>query len=745
MINIKKLVAGLSIVTASLLYGASSDGTYTNVYGTITNGGNIMSGGGYSNYGVLSQVQNTVVSTDATYSNYAKLEILNVTQEESVEEEEEETQTPPPATSTPTTSSSTPPPTTEPEKEPEEETKEETTKETEPEVVEVEPEAQPPIIVVLPTEPVSQEPVFEEPEVKPQEPVTDEVIIKKVLDISEVEQKEDIQNKTKDNVTQKDTKNTLDVQSIVESTDDKGTKTSQVQVVNDDGSTKDVKIVVDKDIQTTTTTTDKGLETKTEVLKDDGKTVSTSATLNNNGTTEVKVTTNGGDTNEEKSTTLKSTIAGTDMEIKEDGSVEISVDLTDDDLGKTVTPNEPSVEKTITKSKVTANADSDDKSGTTVELTVVNDKGEEETLQTKTSSDIKESAVIITDDGSVQTNAKTTTKVTDEDGNEKDVDVDVVVETDKFGKLKTELIVTDAEGNKKVVSIDSEVAGTDTTIKEDGTVQTQASVGDANVNTEIKPDGKAQTTVVITTVDEDTGEEKETVVTSSSDMTGSKTTLQKDGTTTIAVSQNAKVLDENDNELDIVIDLSVGTKTDGQTEHKIVAKDENENTLYEKTATSQREGSSTSITKDGHLETKADMVNEDGKETKLTISTDVNGHTIHSVDIVKEDGTIITTQATSEIEGATTVMGADGNLETTVSPKLFKMDGKNIEAVVKTLPTGQTFSRFIITDIQTGEQEIQETTMNSTSFEEGNREVITEKDGVLKFIVYSKVTKSIVF
>jgi hypothetical protein len=567
--------------------------------------------------------------------------------------------------------------------------------------------------------------------------------ITEILNITSVTKESEIVKATDEDVTTKDTGFELeDIEDIEELKKDiKDIKELKVQINNDDGTKEEVKIVVNKDIETTISTTDKGVETKTEVITN-GKTIDTTAIVNNNGTTEVKVITNG--ENEEKSTKLKSTKIGTDIEIKEDGGVEISFDLKDEDLGDTVIPSALNTDKDIIKSRIIASASSDDKAGTKVKLTIKNNAGKDEIVETKTSSNLKEAVVIITDEGSVQTTADTTTTITilDENGKEEnvDVDVDVIVETDKLGKLNTELIITDKKGAKKIVSIQSEIAGTDTIIQENGSVETKAIIGGTNIGTTIKPDGESETILLIKT-----GEEKELTVKATSEMAGATTTLTKDGKTTTAVSTNAQIVDDNNEEQKIVIDLSIENELDGKTEHKLIAKDKDGNTLYEASATSELKGAEVVISKTGNLETKANIINEDNKQTELKVTTDINGNTIHTVSLENDNGDTIVSQATSNIKGAATVIKENGKIETKATPKIFKMEGQTIEAIVDTLSNSESYTRFKITNNETGESITQETTNESTAFEEGNQAVIKEEDGELKLIIDTKVTRQIVF
>ena len=682
MINIKHTIAGLSLVTASLLYSSSTDGTYTNVYGVVTDGGNVMSDSTYSNYGVLSQVPNRVVATDGTYSNYAKLEILNGGD-----------------ITTPAAPTPTPTPTV-------------------PDVVEpeipvivvppvVEPTPEPEIPVVIPT-PEPELPVVEEPK----------VIIEEIIEIKEVINKSKIEKQIDEDVTKKDTGITLDE----DGRKDKFTlKEDAIITINEDG----------------------GSEVRTEVVKENGETVETIATVNTNGTLEASLKTDA----DQKGVTLKSSNTDTQVEVKDDGSIEMTFDLKDTTDLQTNTTSGLDTDKEIIGSLIKAIASDDPQAiaGSIIELKFVDTNGNEELVETKTVSKVQNSSVIITDEGTVQTEAQSSVTLQDENGEDKAVEVVAVVQADKFGKSSSELTITDTTGKETIVSFESELAGTTTDINEDGSLETKATLGSTEVATQITPDGKTTSSVTIQVVNETTGESRAVELKTSSDLEGAKTTLAKDGSVETTVATKVEALDADGITQEIDIALSVKGDTSGESTHSIVARDTEGVVLFETKATSELKGAETKITSTGALETKASITNDVGEVTELKIETNINGNTTHTVSTTDANGEVVNSLATSKIQGASTVIKEDGNIETKASPAVFKIEGKTIEAIVDTLPDGTAYTRFEITDLATGEVEKQETTTEGSSFESGNEAVITEVDGVLKLSVDTKVTKALRF
>ena len=722
MINFKKIVAGLSLVTASLLYGVSTDGTYTNAYGTITNGGNVMSDSTYTNYGVLSQIPNRVVASDGTYTNYAKLEILNGGEIQA---------TPTIPTTTPTTPTTPTVPTTTP-------TTPVDTPTTQPEIPVVEkPVIEVPVIVVpesTPEIPVVEVPDIVEPEkptvVEPEKPEVKEptpeipvekptAVIEEILDIKEVIHESIIETKKDEDITKKDTGVILDEDARKEQF---SVKEDAEIIINENG----------------------GSEVKTELIKENGETVETKATVNTNGTVEASLKTDA----EGDGVVLKSANTDTQVEVKDDGSVEMIFDLKDEgEFGETRTASDLNTDKAITGSSIKALASDnpDAVAGATIELKVVDAEGNEESVETKTVSKVKNSSVVITDEGTVQTEGQSEVSVKDENGDDKAVAVKALVESDKFGKTNSELTITDEQGKETVVSFGSEVAGTITDMKEDGSLETKATLGDTEVLSQMSADGKTTSSVTIQVVDETTGESKAVELKTSSDLEGANTTLAKDGSVETKVATKVEAIDTDGVTQEINIELSVKGDTKGEATHTIVARDTDGEVMFETKATSEIKGAETKITQSGSLETKASITNDNGEATQLKIETDINGNTTHTVSTTDAEGNEVVSNAKSEIQGASTVIKEDGLVETKATPKVFAIEGKTIEAIVDTLPNGEAYTRFEVTDIATGEVTTQDTTQEGSSFESGNKAIIKEENGLLKLNVETKVTRAIEF
>ena len=587
----------------------------------------------------------------------------------------------------------------------------------EPVVVEPEPEVEEPVTV----EPEPEEPIVVEPTPEPEAPGVEKptVSIEEILKIKEVVNETQIETKIDEDIQQKDTGIILDEEGMKEQF---SVKEDTEIIINENG----------------------GSEVNTEVIKENGESVETKATVNTNGTLEASLKTDA----DQEGVTLKSANPDTQVEIKDDGSLEMTFDLKDEgDFGKTTVVSDLDTDKEIVGSviKALASDDEDAVAGSIIELKVIDADGNEESVEITTVSKVQNSSVVITGEGTVQTQANSEVILKDENGEDKSVDVQAVVQSDKFGKTSSELTITDSDGKETMVSFGSDLAGTSTDMNIDGSIETKATLGTTEVSSQIKADGKTSSSITIQVVDVTTGESTAVELKTSSDLEGAKTTLAKDGSVETIVATKVEALDANGATQEIDVELSVKGDTSGETTHSIVARDTNGEVLFETKATSELKGAETKITASGSLETKASTTNDDGQAVELKIETDINGNTTHTVSVTDLDGNEVVSNATSEIQGSSTVIQADGNLETKATPTEYSIDGKTIEAIVDTLPNGEAYTRFEITDLATGEVTTQETTQEGSSFEPGNKVVIKEENGVLKLSVDTKVTKLIEF
>jgi len=339
-----------------------------------------------------------------------------------------------------------------------------------------------------------------------------------------------------------------------------------------------------------------------------------------------------------------------------------------------------------------------------------------EVTQTEIKTDIpKEDITITSTDGGVETKAT----VANDDGST----TEMTLKVNSNGTVVNEVLVTDSEGKETATKISSLKAGADIEIKEDGSIITSVK---NNHGTEVKAvataNGEVEHEVGVT---DESGAVVKTIATSN--ITGSSVIIKDDG----AVQTSAKITTDDTQEEVLLVAEST---SDGKASHIILLKDSEGNSVITK-AESEIAGAITTMTEVG-VQTAVKV-----NDTVVKVTASVDGIAEHSVRL--ESG--VESKATSNIKGASTIIKESGSVETKAQPKVFKIEGKTIEAIVDTLPDGTSFTRFEITDIATGEVEIRETTSDATSFEEGNEAVIEEVDGVMQLNIRTKVTRSIVF
>mgnify|MGYP005842658617 CR=1 FL=1 len=474
MRNTKQKVAGLSLVVASFLYGASTDGTYTNVYGTITDGGTIMSDSEYSNYTTLSRVQNTVVATDGAYSNFAKLEILNggdIQTPSSTEDTESNTDS---GGGTTGGGSTTPTPDPDPEPTPEPEPEEpeivvpvEPTPEPEPVVPTPEPEEPEIVVPVEPTpdpEPVvptpepepTPEPVDPTPEAEPtvpdtiinnegnfdEDPTNDDVDVIIIDDNNGAEHNEAINTK----------ETGLNVSSVVEKSDVNSPDTQIFETTLVDDQDEKKKVNISSKVPGTYIDPDKTDPDKTSIVSKVltiDKEIDTTVQLNKNGTSVSTVVSKDRATEESKAGAVALFRTDVDTNVDEDGSVE-------------VTSNEQEIQEDGTTTDIQAKGKVN--SDGSVEHTITRKDSTENEIVTKATSKANNTVASLLDDGSVQTRAKQTK----EDGSE----ITSSVDGKKDGTATHILKVKSSNDIETVSKATSKVKGAQTEIEEDGKINT---------------------------------------------------------------------------------------------------------------------------------------------------------------------------------------------------------------------------------------------------------------------------------
>jgi len=562
--------------------------------------------------------------------------------------------------------------------------------------------------------------------------------IKQIVDLNPIVETK-INDTTNKDMNEEETGSLIREQEQVNNSD--GSRTNRIILTNDDGTQTTAQIVTKVDV-TTTTIANGALETKSEIIKEDGTTTESKAIVNSNGTTEVSVINKSNEG--EKQTTIKSAKVGTDVEMNEDGGVEARVDLSGANLGDTRLGDLS--DNSIQESKVKAKANADGKSEVSIELKVV-DKvtGEVKTIETKANSEIEGAIVAVTPEGNVQTKANTKGKLVAEDGSETSVDSLVVVETTVSGTTIAEVTLRDEQGNENKVAVASELAGTDTVILEDGKVQTKATItnGDKSVSQlTIKSTLSGEIEAKVAVTDKE-GAIIETTI--ASELNASTTTIETDGSVQTDVATNAKVVDDNNQEVNVVLELQASSNTLGKAQHLLSVKDTNGNEIYSVDATSEIPGAKTTITKAGGVKTEIKILNEQSSEVAISIEATPEGIQTHEVSNLNNNGEEVISKATSTIPGASTSINEDGIVNTKAVPIDYKISGKTIRAVVDTLPSGEAYTRFEIVDNSTGQVELQKTTNDSTPFESGNSGTIIEEDGNVKMKITSNVTQKIIF
>lgn len=391
-------------------------------------------------------------------------------------------------------------------------------------------------------------------------------------------------------------------------------------------------------------------------------------------------------------------------------------DLTDSDIDVIIVDGDSGEEITQSINTTTTNKtlDSVSETETGFEVVLNNDNGEPAKTQT----------ILIQNNGATKT--ATTTGVEISSTSETDENtISNKVELNNNGTSVATFVSTDKQDDTtKSAAITSFKTDVATDVHEDGSVDITSTDEETDIQVKASIDAQGATTHSRTFKDEN-GEDVTT--TASSQMDQSVVSLLEDGTVQTKASK-----DNGDGSKFMV---AVNANTDGHSTHLVKVTDANGEELVTK-ATSNRAGAVTTVSEDGDVETSSTV---NGNVVSASASSD--GRAEHSVSV----GGGVKSRATSDIKGASTIIKEAGNVETTATPRLFTMSGKTIEAVINTLPNGESYTSFVLTDIATGVVTTLETTNDSTSFEAGNTANVSEEEDELKFNVNSKVTRKLVF
>jgi hypothetical protein len=412
-----------------------------------------------------------------------------------------------------------------------------------------------------------------------------------------------------------------------------------------------------------------------------------------------------------------------------------------DSVENKISPNTDVTSTTLNTQLVTINKIDTGSEIKSFEMPKENAQGKMETKITLTNRDgtTKEIPIIIdTKSENIVTEKNingivTQTKLQTQDG--KDVTTTVQVNTN--GTTITQLKVIDPiTKDEKKVQISSQSTDTTININKDGSIESATQKGDTKIKANANNSGILEHTV-----------EKNGVITkATSNILDSKIVILESGAV-----QTSGAITTADNKL---VNIIVEGKTTGEATHTLQFVDNNGKSIVTQ-ATSQLSGATTTMNKDGSVETKV-VVKDTLKNIETTYQVDgtKDGKAIHTLSITdKLTNKTVSTEANSDIAGAKTVIKTSGNLETTATKTENKtLDNGNIEeittiAVVDTDSNGRSFTTFKRINKATGlEIDRQPTTKSGTLFEGGNKAIIKEdSNGKLILDITSKVNGEIVF
>lgn len=367
-----------------------------------------------------------------------------------------------------------------------------------------------------------------------------------------------------------------------------GTNSATVELKGENGEIIETNIKTNLPKESITiTSVDGGVETKANINNEDGSQTETTSKVNTNGTmvNKIKVTDKDG---KETTTKISSTKVGTNVEINEDGSFTTSykdnhglevkavastnggvyheVDTTNEngEIVRTIAKSNVKGSQVVIKEDGTIQTSAHstgkilnrDGSESSVEITVVVEgksdgkathilqvKDENgEVIITKAESELDGAETIISEDGKVETKVQ-------------NGDSELKVEASADGKATHSITLKNENGNEVKTEATSEMRGAKTTIKESGEVETSAIVenGISTVDYKVvaKPDGEANHQVGV----ENRLTGQRVVSEASSKIKGAKTTIKESG----------KVQTEATKEIDgIIVKAFVDTDENGE-------------------------------------------------------------------------------------------------------------------------------------------------------------------------------------
>ncbi len=181
--------------------------------------------------------------------------------------------------------------------------------------------------------------------------------------------------------------------------------------------------------------------------------------------------------------------------------------------------------------------------------------------------------------------------------------------------------------------------------------------------------------------------------------------------------------------------VNVQTTSDGNTTHQLSI--EINGTIVTTEATVGFSGATTLVDADGSIETNATLADVNGTLINYVINAEINGSSSYRV-----QGGDFNTTVYASVPGASTYLGADGNI--TLATPALNVNGNRVEALVTTNAQGESYTYFSVTrpDLSV----ITTPTLNAINrFEPGNSVTINDFDGFYEFIVQTPLNAPLLF
>ena len=356
--------------------------------------------------------------------------------------------------------------------------------------------------------------------------------------------------------------------------------------------------------------------------------------------------------------------------------------------------------------------------------------------------------------------------------------VDATKTDSATGVKTTTLNLVDTAGEKRTVGVQTNTAPIVTTNIDGVQLKTINDLADGthtDDSTQIFTNGTTQTTAKVTTLG---GVTKTNIVQSL--RVDSQTSVQDDG----SVTSTSNV----DNS-----EVTGSTTKEGQTIHKVSKIDSLTGKRITTQARSKINNSVITIRENGIIQTNAQLLNAAGENVATVVEASSDGTSKQVLQITKKDGSVIVSEVRSGLVGAQTVIEENGNVNTniqvndtttikanlradgtvknsikglkttTVEPNIkgssvnvtkngsmetkseVSRDGFTYQAVVTSDKDGKTETKFIKTNIATGEQSnISNTLTDKTPYDAGNSVEISDINGKIFIKTTAPLTDNLV-